>query len=64
MWAIDKNGKILNEEDPACKNHHMSGIRYALSTLGRFKQEVSYWDRIYEKELLAYPHKKRFNKEK
>ena len=23
MWLVDKNGKILNEEDPACANHHM-----------------------------------------
>jgi phage terminase large subunit len=64
MWAVDKNGKVLNEEDPACKNHHMSGIRYALSTLGRLKQEVSFWDRIYQQELLAYPHKRHFNKER
>ena len=64
MWAIDKNGKVLNEEDPACKNHHMSGIRYVLSTLGRLKQEVSYWDRIWEKELNLSPGKKKFNKER
>jgi phage terminase large subunit len=51
MWLVDKNGKILNEEDPSCANHHMSGIRYALSTLGRLKQEESYWDRIFNDEL-------------
>ncbi len=51
LWLIDKNGKIVNEEDPACDNHHMAGIRYALSTLGRLKQVESYWDRIYSKEL-------------
>ena len=62
MWAIDKNGKILNEEDPACKNHHMSGIRYALSTLGRLKQEVSYWDRVFKEELSGKSKKKSFNK--
>jgi phage terminase large subunit len=51
LWLVDKNGKILNEEDPACANHHMAGIRYALSTLGRLEQEKTYWDRIYEDEL-------------
>ena len=51
LWLTDKNGKILNEEDPACANHHMSGIRYALSTLGRLKQTEDYWDRIFHKEL-------------
>jgi phage terminase large subunit len=51
MWWVDKNGKTLNQEDPGCANHHMSGIRYALETLGRIKQEVGYWDRIWEKEL-------------
>jgi phage terminase large subunit len=51
LWLTDKNGKILNEEDPACANHHMAGIRYALSTLGRLKQTEDYWDRIFHKEL-------------
>ncbi len=64
MWMTDKNGKILNEEDPACKNHHMSGIRYALSTLGRIKQEVSYWDRVFADDLSNQPVKKHFNKER
>lgn len=53
MWMVDKNGKILNEEDPNCPNHHMAGIRYALPTLGRLKQETSYWDRIFEDELTG-----------
>lgn len=55
LWLIDKNGKTLNEEDPSCANHHMSGIRYALSTLGRLKQEKDYWDRIFEEELNPNP---------
>lgn len=62
MWMVDKNGKVLNEEDPSCANHHMSGIRYALSTLGRLKQEKSYWDRIFEVELGN--KKLKFNKER
>jgi phage terminase large subunit len=52
LFLVDKNDKILNEEDPKCANHHMSGIRYALSTLGRLKQEVSYWDRIFDDKKI------------
>jgi phage terminase large subunit len=51
MWWVDKNGRTLNQEDPGCANHHMSGIRYALETLGRLKQEANYWDRVFEDEL-------------
>uniref|UniRef100_A0A6H1ZG34 Putative terminase n=1 Tax=viral metagenome TaxID=1070528 RepID=A0A6H1ZG34_9ZZZZ len=50
MWMTDRNGKILNE--PIDGNDHcMDAVRYALATLGRLKQELSYWDRIWEKEL-------------
>lgn len=38
LWLVDKDGKILNIEDPACANHAMSGIRYALSSI--IKQPV------------------------
>lgn len=51
LWMVDKNGKIINEEEPASENHHMAGIRYALSTLGKLKQAESYWDRIFANEL-------------
>lgn len=51
MWLEDKNGRIINEEDPTCDNHHMAGIRYGLSTLGRLKQELDYWDRVFEEEI-------------
>lgn len=33
LWLVDKDGKILNEEDPKCANHSMAGIRYVISTL-------------------------------
>jgi len=62
LWMQDKNGKILNQPDPACADHHMDGIRYALSTLGRLKQEETYWDRIFEDELSPRPKGKSFNK--
>lgn len=62
MWLADKNGKILNEEDPSCANHHMSGIRYALSTLGRLKQEETYWDRVFKEELSCRINKVSINK--
>jgi len=47
LFLVDKNGKILSEEDPRCENHHMSGIRYALVSLGRLKPEMSYFDKIF-----------------
>ena len=64
MWLVDKNGKTLNVEDPGCANHHMAGIRYALSTLGRLKQEVGYWDRVFKKELDPQNRIKHINKGK
>ena len=51
LWMMDKNGKIINEPDPVCEDHHMDGLRYALSTLGRLKQAENYWDRVYSEEL-------------
>ena len=35
LWLKDKKDGIIrdNEEDPACKNHAMSAIRYALDSL-------------------------------
>jgi len=33
MWLVDKDGEIKMVEDPKCKNHHMAGIRYGLSSL-------------------------------
>ena len=38
LWAVDKDGKILNVEDPKCLNHHMRGIAYALCNLTPIKQ--------------------------
>ena len=50
MWMTDKNGKILNEPEDG-NDHCMDAMRYAITTLGRLKQEVSYWDRVWEAEL-------------
>ena len=50
LWMIDKNGKILNEPEQG-NNHCMDASRYALETLGRLKQEGSYWDRVFKEEL-------------
>jgi len=33
LWFVDKNGKILNMEDPKSANHSMAGIRYVLLTM-------------------------------
>jgi len=64
MWLVDKNGKTLNVPDPSCDDHHMDGIRYALTTLGRLKQEVSYWDKMFEDELDPQHYTKKINKGK
>jgi len=41
LWMVDKNGKILNQEDPKCANHSMAGIRYVLSTLVNNATEIT-----------------------
>ncbi len=33
IWLVDKEGKILNEEDPKCANHSMSAVRYGVVSL-------------------------------
>jgi phage terminase large subunit len=33
LWLVDKNGRIMNVEDPKCANHSMRGIHYVLCTL-------------------------------
>ena len=33
LWLEDKEGKILNVEDPKCDNHHMRGIAYVLCSI-------------------------------
>lgn len=50
LWMSDKNGKIINEPEKI-NDHHMDGIRYALSTLGKAEQAKGYWDRIWANEL-------------
>lgn len=52
LWMIDKNGVILNVEDPKSANHSMAGIRYVLCTLvpnktGDMEQEKA--DRLLSK---------------
>jgi|SRR3990167_1692886 len=59
LWLEDKNGKIINEPSPG-NDHHMDGMRYAMTTMEKLEPEKSYWDRIWEKELTP-PSKKRSN---
>lgn len=55
VWLIDKDGKIINQEDPRCANHHMSGIRYAICSIIplirkkelRRQMGMDAWDRIH-----------------
>jgi len=65
LWMVDKEGKLISPNKPEKGNDHgLDAIRYALETLGRAKQEVSYWDRIFEDELEGKAEKKKFNKGK
>jgi len=41
IWLVDKDGKILNEEDPGCANHSMSALRYALESLRPIDPEIA-----------------------
>ncbi len=61
LWIVDKNGRVLNEPEKG-NDHFLDAVRYALSTLGRLKQEANYWDRVFKDELSAQPHRKLFNK--
>lgn len=62
LWIVDRDGRILNEPEKG-NDHFLDATRYAMETLGRVKQEVGYWDRIWNDELSAKPQKKKFNKE-
>ena len=33
LFLVDKDGRVLNTEDPKCSNHHMAGFRYGMSSL-------------------------------
>ena len=46
LWMVDKDGKILNVEDPKCANHSMAGIRYVLCTLLPDDMESEKADRL------------------
>jgi phage terminase large subunit len=61
LWMVDKEGRILNEPEKG-NDHFLDATRYAFETLGRIKQEVGYWDRIWKDELTGHPVKKQFNK--
>ena len=39
FWLVDKNGVILNSEDPKCDNHHMRGLAYAICNLAPIKRK-------------------------
>lgn len=52
MWLVDKNGKILNEEDPKCANHSLAGIRYVMVylTAGTRMDEKELVERVLVKQ--------------
>ena len=51
LWMVDKSGKILNEEDPTCENHHMAGVRYVFTTVNLIEPPKNYWERIWEEKI-------------
>ena len=52
LWMTDKDGNVMSPNMPEKGNDHfLDAARYALETLGRVKQEASYWDRVWAKEL-------------
>ena len=54
LFLVDKNGKIINEEDPKCANHHMAGIRYAITSLAPIIQRKEQRAAMYQ-----YPPKQK-----
>ena len=38
LWLVDKNGEVKRIEDPKCANHHMAGIRYAMTSIVPIKR--------------------------
>jgi len=63
LWAKDKNDKLITPNQPIKGNDHcLDAIRYKMETLGRLKQESSYWDRVFKEELDI--KKKKFHKER
>ena len=64
LWKTDRNGKLISPNEPEKVNDHfLDAMRYAMNTLGRLKQEVSYWDRVFEEELTGIK-KVKFDKER
>lgn len=57
LFLTDKDGKILNQEDPMCDNHHMAGIRYAITSLVPVmrKQEFAYSIPSYAQKSKSNP---------
>jgi phage terminase large subunit len=65
LWATDKDGKYIQPNEPIKGNDHtLDAVRYAFETLGRLKQELNYWDRIWEKELNPQVQVENYNKGK
>lgn len=63
LWKVDKNGEIIPGETDGT-DHFLDAMRYGMETLGRLKQELSYWDRIWKDELQGTTSYKIFNKER
>ena len=64
MWKYDANGLLISPNMPEKGGDHLlDALRYGMEGLGRLKQEVDYWDRIWEKELSPIQKlKNKFNR--
>lgn len=57
-WLVDRDGRVLNQEDPMCANHHMSGVRYAICSLVpiiRNKEMLENMPRVWGNEEVRNP---------
>ncbi len=46
LWLTDKNGKVLNIEDPACKNHLIAAGRYGMVSIVPMIQRKEFIDNM------------------
>lgn len=61
LWMVDKSGKVLNDPEGGL-DHFLDATRYKLESMGRLKQELGYWDRIFDEELSGKVKKTLINK--
>jgi len=58
VWATDREGRVLNIEDPKCKNHAISAGRYAMTTIVPVIQRK---ERLASMGMAYHKNKQRIN---